>query len=360
MATIRERTGVKGKSYQVRYRIDEKEKSETFESKREANRFKKEIEAKLNLGLARDESTMKFSEYAEMVFKIRDRKAAFVTKQNRGYTLSAINEHLGNIKLKDLSATRIENFFAEMSETKSDQVLTKYKQILNIVLDFAFSKDLIVSNPMLKVKFDISQQNLKQIKPIDINVFKNYINYAKIVRKYYFGLLLMLYTGVRVGELLALRLDDFDFNKNLIYIIKSRQRNGIIGPVKKGRNRTIPIHEKTSELYCEVEMYHNNNKRLLKEEYQDNQLFIANDDGTYVSYNGFRMHLSRLDKKIGVTLRPHQLRHTFSTFLRGMEIKDIQKMTGHKDMDTLVNIYQDHDGYKDKTIEDLDTLFKNI
>ncbi|QVK19287.1 hypothetical protein KHQ81_06235 [Mycoplasmatota bacterium] len=94
---------------------------------KEMEKFIKELKAQKTLGIAKDESSMKFSEYADIVFKIRDRKASFQTKINRKYYLVVVKKYFGNIKLKDITATKIENFFTEMSETKSDQVLSKYK-----------------------------------------------------------------------------------------------------------------------------------------------------------------------------------------------------------------------------------------
>jgi len=85
----------------------------------------------------------------------------------------------------------------------------------------------------------------------------------------------MLYTGMRVGEALALTFDDWDSDKKIIYINKNRQRNGKIGPVKKDRPRTFPVHEKLKELNDEVMEWHENNKEILENDYEDNPLFIS-------------------------------------------------------------------------------------
>jgi integrase len=358
------------KTFQYRYRVNGKQTTKSFKAKnttkttekaaiKELENFAKEIEAKKTLGIAKDESSTKFKDYAELVFKIHDRDAAEQTKRNRRYALKTINEHIGNVKLKNLSATRIESFLVKMSEAKSDQVLSKYKQIINIVMDHAFSKDLIEMNPMLKVKIKISQKNLKEVQPVDIEMFEEYLEVAKENKKYYFILLLMLYTGMRVGEALALTFDDWDFDKKIIYINKNRQINGKIGPVKKDRPRTFPIHEKLKELYDDVKTWHKNNKEILEDDYEENNLFIAHEDGRYILYSAFKDYLRRLDKKV-FKLRPHQLRHTFATLFDDINLKDLQAMGGWKDIDTLINIYQAHKGYKPKTIQSLNEKFEQI
>ena len=55
-------------------------------------------------------------------------------------------------------------------------------------------------------------------------MFEEYLEVAQENKKYYFILLLMLYTGMRVGEALALTFDDWDYDKKIIYINKNRQR----------------------------------------------------------------------------------------------------------------------------------------
>ena len=62
----------------------------------------------------------------------------------------------------------------------------KYKQILSIVLKSAKKKRLITYNPMLDVEIKISQKNLNEVKPIEIDTFKIYLEHAKENKKYYF------------------------------------------------------------------------------------------------------------------------------------------------------------------------------
>jgi len=348
------------KPYVVVYYADNNKRRKSFKTKKEANEFKKKIEAEKVLGTLKDKSNIRFKEYAPLVFQIRDRKASYQTKQNRKYYLKILLEKIGNWKIVEITAIRLKKLLFEFSEENSDQVLIKYKQIINIVLDSAAEEDIIEYNPMMKVKFAISQKNINDVKPIDINSFKTYLIYANEIKKYYFGLLLMFYTGMRIGEVLALKLEDFDFEKNVINVNKNLQKNMQIGEVKKGRHREYPIIEEIAELHYEVTLHHKHNKDLLENKYHDNNLFIAHYDGSYVSYNAFQMYLRRLDDKTSIKLRPHQLRHTFATFMRGIEIKDIQKMTGHKDVNTLVNVYQDHDGFKDETVEALNERYKKI
>lgn len=348
----------KGIVHQVKYKVEGKSNTKSFESKREANKFAKEIEAQKTLGLAKDESKITFSEYAPLVFMSHDRKASFKTKEARKYYLSKTINMIGKWVITDVTAIKIKKLFIKLSEDNSDQVLLKYKQIINIVLDSAAEEGLIEYNPMLKVKFKISQENINKVKPIKIDDFKVYMEFAKNNKKYYLGLWAMLYTGMRIGELLAIKKDDFDFNTNTFSVDKNQQRNMEIGPVKKDRDRTGIIHESLAELFYEINLWQKENKERFGESYNDNDLLICNEDGTPIKYSAFREYMRRLDTKTNIKLRPHQLRHTFATMLRGVELKDIQKIGGWKDVDTLINVYQDHGEFQVETIEKINKAFK--
>ncbi|QVK19288.1 tyrosine-type recombinase/integrase [Mycoplasmatota bacterium] len=159
------------------------------------------------------------------------------------------------------------------------------------MLDYAFTKDLIIVNPMTKVKFKISQANLKEVKPVNLDDFKKYVDYAKQNKKYYFGLLLIYYTGMRIGEILAIKHKDFDYDSNTFDINKSQIRNGKIGDPKKGKSRKGIIHENLAELHFEIRTWQNQHKKVFKDEYRDNDLIICNEDGSPIINVKIRMYI---------------------------------------------------------------------
>lgn len=87
---------------------------------------------------------------------------------------------------------------------------------------------------------------------------------------------------------------------------------------------------------------------------------MCNEDGRPLTANAIIMFFRRANEKLGVNIRSHKLRHTFATMLRGMEAKDVQHLLGHKDVDVNVNTYQDHDKYMEKTIEEMNKIFKKL
>mgnify|MGYP003898636593 FL=1 len=348
------------KPYVVVYYVNGKKRRKSFSNKKDAQKFKKQVEAEKELGELKDRSNIRFKDYAPLVFELRDKNASAQTKQNRSIYLKKLIEKYGNWKLAEITPVKIKKAFVELSNQYSNQVMLKIKQIFNIVFDSATEDEIMEYNPLTRIKYKISQKNIKKVNAANIYDIILYLYYAKQNFKYYLAIMLVYYTGMRIGEALALSLDDFNFEKNIIIINKSLQRNMEIGPTKTKKERKYPIIEEIAELYYEALYWHNENKKIYGDKYQDNRLFIAHEDGSPVSYNALKKYLERIDKKIGRKMRPHQIRHWYATMLRGMDPKDIGELRGWQDADTMLNVYQEHDGFRDETIMQLQQKYKSI
>lgn len=386
MATIRERKGKNYVSFQVRYIIDGVRYAKTFKSKSLkqkdinetlslAKKFAQEIEAKKLLDIPVDETNITFKDYAETVFAVWDRNSAYQTKKNRRYALDKLYEYCGKWKLKDITPTKLENLFLKLAETNSDQVLRKYRDIFNIVFKSARKKRLITYNPVDALDIRISQKNLKEVTSIEIDILMDYLNHIRQRNKrIWVGLMLCFLTSLRIGEALALQLTDFEYFPNKIYfdesktnylagivrVTKNRQRNGEVGETKKGIKKIIPIYNKLDELYQFALQLRIEDMKKWGEDYQDNKLLVCKEDGTPYTYSAVRELMRRVERETSIKIRPHQLRHTFDTYMRGVELKDLQMITGNTKADTLLNVYIDHNGFRPETIQVLNERFNFV
>jgi phage integrase len=153
--------------------------------------------------------------------------------------------------------------------------------------------------------------------------------------------LLLYWTGIRLGELLALSYSDFDLEKKIVHIRKNyvRTRNGYgIGLPKTPKS----VREITLPTFLVEEL-----KVFSKEQYSlqpDARLFEVEKDGLY-------NEMKRVSKQCGVEkIRIHDLRHSHASYLihRGIPITAISARLGHENIDTTLKIYshlypQDHD-----------------
>ena len=128
----------------------------------------------------------------------------------------------------------------------------------------------------------------------------------------------MLYaSGLRIGELLALELKDFDFNRNVIHIRNAKGR--------KDRYATL-----AKSLYPLLKNYHDT--------YRPQLFFIESPKGGMYSASSVRSFLKNSCKvaNISKTVTPHSLRHSYATHLleQGTDIRYIQELLGHSRPET--------------------------
>lgn len=136
---------------------------------------------------------------------------------------------------------------------------------------------------------------------------------------------LLLYTGVRVGELVGIRL------KNLDPVAGTLTVRG-----KGGKYREVPLRQDLAEM---VKEYLRGQRAATR---------FAASDSLLVSQRGPGMHrdaintlLERMGRKLGFPLHPHQFRHTFCSMLvkKGVPLTTVAKLAGHAAVQTTAQYY---------------------
>ncbi len=135
------------------------------------------------------------------------------------------------------------------------------------------------------------------------------------------AMLELLYaTGMRVSELISLRVSDVNLNI------------GFINCLHRGQNRVIPIYTMAKDAIRE---YLDKGRSRLPEIRDDDILFL-NQNGAKLTRQGFWKIIKRYQEQGGIRkdVTPHTLRHSFAIHLleNGADLKSIQEMLGHTDI----------------------------
>lgn len=154
------------------------------------------------------------------------------------------------------------------------------------------------------------------------------------------GILISLYSGIRIGELCALKWEDIDLKKGIIYIRKTIQRiyikdkyNNVskiilTTPKTKNANREIPVNKNFLEILKKV--------KANKEDY------ILTGNKEYIEPRTYRKYFNKVLDKININhFNFHSLRHTFATncISLGVDYKTVSELLGHANVNITLNLY---------------------
>jgi len=259
----------------------------------------------------------------------------------------------GKLKMNEITRPYCQRMINEIAELITS--VNDIKIQANQVFKYAVKMDIIQKNPLEHISIPKQQKDL-------INE-KNHINernYWKkdevkqflIITKNELSLRdhtlfhLLIYTGARKGELLALKWEDINFENGFIRLTKTLFHNEgefIFQTSKtKESKRTISLDTKTLSLLKKwrVEQIQANLANM--DTFSDNEIVFTRDEGS-------PMRLAYLNDKLSAVIKKHKLhritihglRHTHASLLfeAGASIKEVQERLGHSDIQMTMNIY---------------------
>ncbi len=260
---------------------------------------------------------------------------------------------LGAKRLVDVKTSDLQRFYTEKlarggrldSKTCGLSVNSvKYlHRILHHCLEQARKEGVIIVNPADSVRLPKNEQ--QEVQSLDTAKVKLFLTAAKASR-HYPAFLLALASGVRRGELLALRWQDIDFEAGTITVCRGvvRTKQGLLfqEPKTKLSKRTIGI---PAGVMAELKAHKRRQSvEILSwgEHYMKNDLAFACEDGNIIDPQNFVRHFKGILKKAGLPhIKFHALRHTYAvlSLQEGVNIKTLQENLGHHKASFTLDVY---------------------
>lgn len=347
--TVRQKTKGKGKPWWVFIAHNGKRASKKIGDKRAAETVASEIRAKLQLGefgFEKEKSIPTFKDYAE-TFLNGFSKINHKFSTHDSYK-SALKNHIypafGKKLLNEIKKKDIKTFIIDKQNIGlSPSTVRNLKAYLSCILNQAVDDEIIGPNPASRTGKLIKKTDRKK----DINPFTwdEKAQFEKAAKehypRYYPLFLTALRTGMRIGELIALKPGDLDFNGNFIEIRLNCVR-GIISTPKSGKIRRVDM---SSELRRVLKSYLTSRKQeaLRRGWGPPPEWLFYNKAGNLIDINHLRKRVFyKILEKAGLRkIRIHDMRHTYATLRiqSGHNIADVSKQLGHHSINITVDTY---------------------
>lgn len=300
----------------------------------------------------------------------------------------------GNMKLKDVTYTTTVMFFNSMAFDRglSFSTVRKIEVTLSMVLDLAVKDNVLKTNPCRGALRELQRecgQETKEVKALTLEeqkLFEDFLAKPGRYHRYQPVFTVMLWTGMRVGEVLGLRWEDIDFEKNeisvnhtLLHYDKGKGKGSdykINPPKTKSSMRTVPMLAKVKEALLQERQY----QELLGIKCESvidgytNFIFL-NSNGKVYHHKKLNYKLTLICKEINKEIHEtdldspefphihnHMLRHTFATRMReaGADIKATSEMMGHEGILITLKTYTDASSeFKSREIAVLQNYYEN-
>ncbi len=271
---------------------------------------------------------------------------------------------LGNMLLTEIKPLHCKLVFNQMENSDySGSTIRQAYICMGTLFKSALDNDLITKHPMNGVRFNKPVKEASDIKVLTIEEQQKFLEVAKNSHNYY-QYALLLETGLRTGELIALTWNDVDFENRTLTIRKSmeyRYSNGCwrAGPTKSPQSyRTIPLTNRALEILETIyknRPYQKHSETLSQNlEYLDRhtgktQTFSMEDliflnwrTGEPAKNSSYDTHLYKLCDKANIKrFSMHTLRHTYATraIESGMQPKVLQMLLGHSNLKNTMDRY---------------------
>ncbi len=254
---------------------------------------------------------------------------------------------LGERETDELSAVELQKFSVSLTErdlatSTMNGVLFVLKSSLKRAVALGIARrqyaDAIVRPKAREKKVDCF--NKEEQKKIE-----RYVSEHK--RSYLFGIALSLYTGLRIGELLALTWEDIDFQKGTVTITKS-----CFDSWENGRYKKIFDTTKTQSSEREIPLPKQIVEVLKSLRRQTGARFVVAAKSEYgAQIRAYQRSFELVLRKLNIKRKGfHALRHTFATRALevGMDVKTLSEILGHKNPTITLNRYA-HSLFEHKT-----------
>ena len=242
-------------------------------------------------------------------------------QENRTLSKSVVATHkmaynrlgkLGNVPIKNVKTTQLQDWLDEIDLKPGSK--GKLRSTMGMVFEYAAQNDIVSKNYAKFLKIDEKiEKTGKVYTTTEIQELWKHTDKedARI-------LLILIYTGMRIGELLHISKDDIHFDKQ--YMVGGSK-------TEAGRDRIIPLHDAIVP--------------LVKQQLGDHHWLVQSTHGTAKHYNVVSVRNAKFLNELGMEHKFHDTRKTAISLMHtaGIPMETIKLIVGHTGSDVTEKVY---------------------
>lgn len=287
--------------------------------------------------LKQKEDSVKYSSYYNYKYSIEKHIIPVLGQK----TLAELEKYdfrkfIKNRKEASINSKKTSGYhFEETDDVNLKTLLTKLKSILNY------------TKKNYNVNFDLETLSGKYVNSNEVEVFSdkdfkklsNYLLASEKIRD--LGVLISLYTGLRIGEVCGLKWSDINFEDELLYVNRTAQRV-YIGKTEKSELILSKPKTKKSKRKIPIAKVLLKKLKEFKNQYPLEAFVLTGEKDRFYEPSGYRYDYRQVLKSCKIQYKNyHKLRHTFASRCIGigMDAKSLSEVLGHSNIGITMNLY---------------------
>jgi integrase len=235
---------------------------------------------------------------------------------------------------------------AERKETLAPRTVLYYHQIIGAVLEYGVRNSIVNDNPARRVE---PPKNPKKeaafLDDVQLAEFVAALDEAPL--KWKVASMMLIYSGMRRGEMLGLTWDDVSFANQTVSITKASQYlsgRGVFTkkPKNKSSERVVKLPEEMFDMLQEYRLWQMEERQKYGDRWQDSNCIFTNESGGPMHPDSLSKWLVKFREERGLPyFTVHSLRHSSATLLimQGVNIRTVAGRLGHSSAAVTSTIY---------------------
>ncbi|CAM4407482.1 integrase [Paenibacillus endophyticus] len=331
-----------------------------FATKPEARLAAADIEREVANGLYTPDNNITFSEFAQEWLEDYGKSVKVSTLDLRSRMVDVLDKKLGALKVKDINRKLYQSILDDLGATYADNSLSIIHSTGKLIFKKAIQDEIIKRDPTEHTKVTRKKKTVEELEDEELPKFMEKEELASFLfavkesmkHQDYTLFLMLAYTGMRIGELLALKWKDVSFEEHTVnitktcYLPKHNTLNFILLPPKtKSSKREIVVDLLIISELKKHKFHQNTIKNHPASPFKDHDFIFTSERVLGYPYNKstieYKMKKALLISGNNQDLSPHSLRHSHCSLLAeaGVGLTEIMERLGHEDDQVTKRVY---------------------